>query len=391
MSATRTHPWTWVLAAVTGCTVAPVDLDGKRCPCADGWVCDEASDRCRTADAGTGVGSSDVSSGISSSEGSSAVPDSTTAAASTTVEPTGDPSGQPVEDAFTVVSFAADWSTPNAIHWRWEVQGEASDFRAYEVWIADTAAAVDDPATAVVFDGDVNPELDRFELRNSGDADLVEATITDALSPGTEYFARLHVLDTAGGRTTSANVAVRSTTAAPIDGVVVFGDESPFPPGYPLPACYVRSDAAPYGGTTHHFELAHFCSAGGTSSCIEADTAEPECWENLRWEGLEVAIAQLDAGDFTDAYLELAIAVDPPGDAIGHGWWSTVGVRVGDQNRSFSPLTIRADGEYRLVQVPLAQMGTTHAELAGQIQGARVGSTWHTGSVIRVDEAWIRW
>ncbi len=32
--------------AVTGCSVEPVSLDGKACPCEDGWTCEPTSNRC---------------------------------------------------------------------------------------------------------------------------------------------------------------------------------------------------------------------------------------------------------------------------------------------------------------------------------------------------------
>lgn len=358
MNVARSQPWSWLPVVATACTVASVDLDDKRCPCADGWVCNTAIDRCRAV-AGA---STDTAAETTSSGGS-----------------------------FAIEAFAADWSTPHGIHWHWEVAGVADDFHAYELWISDDAAALDDPDAAVIFDATRNPELGRFELRNTNDLELVQATITDGLQPGTEYFARLHVLDTAGGRSSSDNVAVRSTTAAPVNSVMILGDDDPFTPDNLRPTCIVRSDAAPFGDTTHHFALTHHCTADGEAACDEAQSPAPECWENLRLENLSIDIGQLDAGDFTDAFLELAIAVDAPPGTVGHGWWSTIGVGSGEMTRSFSPLTIRADGEYRVVQVPLLQMGIDHAELGGVVTGARVGSTWHTGSVIRVDEIRIRW
>lgn len=54
------------LAAVlaSGC-FSPIDLSGRRCPCDEGWVCDEARDRCVEGerDAGTDANASDAGQG----------------------------------------------------------------------------------------------------------------------------------------------------------------------------------------------------------------------------------------------------------------------------------------------------------------------------------------
>jgi hypothetical protein len=50
------------LALLSACTVDGVDLAGKECPCADGWVCDEAANRCVTGGA-TGGSGGDAASG----------------------------------------------------------------------------------------------------------------------------------------------------------------------------------------------------------------------------------------------------------------------------------------------------------------------------------------
>lgn len=342
-----------------GCVIADVDLAGKACPCADGWECDELTDTCRRSDVDDGG------------------------------------SGSAPGEAFEIVAFSADWSTPNAIHWTWQVEGQEADFHAWEVHLSTSAEALESGTDVVVVDGDDNPELDRFFLRNTQMDERVVGTVTADLEPSVEYFARLHVLDTAGGRTVSPNVAVKATGPAPIGGVPIFHDEDPFPPGYALPSCYVRTDVAPYEGT-HHFELRHACTATDVATCA-SDEAEPtvECWENLRLQDMSVELgAGFEASEFNDAYLELFVAIDAsgvPSGAPGHGWWSEIKLRAADAVWSYSPITIRADTTYRRVQIPLAQLGLDHATLAGLVQGVDVGSEWAHGSVIRVDEAQIRW
>ena len=35
-----------------GCSIDPIELEGRRCPCAAGWLCDPDAGVCRRADAG---------------------------------------------------------------------------------------------------------------------------------------------------------------------------------------------------------------------------------------------------------------------------------------------------------------------------------------------------
>jgi hypothetical protein len=359
----------------SGCVVGPLDLSGRACPCTEGWVCDAATDTCRRPEAADDGGSESGTGEISTT-------DSVGEADATT--------GEPEAPAFEVVGFSSDWSTPNSIHWTWQVEGAIEDFHAWEVHVATSAETVES-GDGLVFDGTVNPELSRFTLRNTNDEERVVGTITDGLTASTEYFARLIVLDTAGGRTVSPNVAVRSTGPAPTNGVAILADDDPIPPGLALPSCYQHADDAPAEGTTHHYQLRHFCSDEGVATCIEPDDPAPECWENLRLQGMSVPVTGLSAGDFADAHLDVFIAVDAPADVAGHGWWSELALAAGGSIHGYKGLTIRADGSYRRYQIPLAQLGLTHRVLASVAEGLRVGSSWANASTIRVDEAWIRW
>lgn len=381
MHATGVLAATFVLGG-SACLVAPVDLTGRACPCVEGWVCDPATDTCQLP----GDAPADASGASTPSTDGG---ESSTSEVASTSSVGGDTSAIPA--AFEILEFSADWATPNAIHWAWQVQGQADDFHAWEVRVATSADALDTDA-ALVFDGTINPELDRYVLRNTQDEEPVEGTITDGLAMATEYFARLHVLDTAGGRAVSPNVAVRSTGLPPTDAEAIFADAFPFPPGVARPeGCYVHTDTAPAGTSTHHFSLQHFCTGDQVATCFEEPGAEPECWENLRLQNMEVAVTGLNVGDFPDAYLEVQIAVDPPPGVAGHGWWSELSLDAGDAIWKYDGLTIRADGEYRRYQIPLTELGLSHEAFASLAQGIRVGSTWSHGSTIRVDEAWIRW
>ncbi|MBL4683381.1 MAG: hypothetical protein JKY37_02235, partial [Nannocystaceae bacterium] len=332
--------------AALGCVVPDVDLAGKSCPCVEGWFCDASTQLCRSSTEPDPEGS-----GEGSSEGTD-----------------GEQTGPVV--AFEIVEFSADWSTPESIHWTWQAEGSEAEFHAWELWIATSADAVDDESRATVFDGSINPELGRFTLANTSGISTVDRTITDLLQPSTEYFARLHVLDTAGGRTMSTNVAVRSTTAPPTDTLVIFADELPSP-GYPVPAmCLALSDTAPLLGTERHLALDVQCDAAGEAVCAEEAQPAPECWENLRLQDLALTTNGLAGGDFADAFVELHVAIDAPGESPGHGWWSDIGIRRSDKTwTGHNGITLRADGEYRRYQIPLSQLRLDPEQFDGIVDG----------------------
>lgn len=41
---------TWALGGIAGCTTRPVDFTGRRCPCDEGWTCDQDRDLCIEGD-----------------------------------------------------------------------------------------------------------------------------------------------------------------------------------------------------------------------------------------------------------------------------------------------------------------------------------------------------
>ena len=356
-----------LVVALGSCTVPSLDLSGRPCPCLDDWVCNPDTRTCEPAAAGS-TGGGDTSDASS---------DPTAAS--------GDGSTSP---GFHIVDFAGDWSTPTTIHWAWTVEGEEASFHAYEVWVATSEAALSSDADAVVFDATVNPELSRWILDNTNDPEPVAGTITDGLEPGTEYFARLFVLDTAGGRTASPNVAVRSTAALPVDEHVIYADDPPAG-GLALPLCMTRTDAAPAAGSTHHYAHVMKCSPTLGSQCEEGGAAE--CWENLRLQNLPLSPLVLGDGEFAGAFLEAYVAIDGA-SAGAHGWWSEFGLQDATQQwHAYKGLTLRADGSYRRYEIPLSRLGLTADTFDGTAVGFRVGSTFPDGTTVRFDEVRVRW
>lgn len=367
-----------------GCVLPAVDLEGKACPCAPGWVCDEASQTCRS------------SSSTSSSSGPADGSTSSAAGATTEIAPAsssseGSTTGPgPIPGRFEVRSFSADWSTPESIHWTWDVIGDESDFFAWTLWLATDEAALGSGEAVLVFDGSTNPELDRYVLQNTEGVDPVVATLTRDLEPGTDYFAKLLVLDTSGGRSESPNIAVRSTTAQPTEQTPLFVDE-PLPSGaYPLPACLSRTDVAPHGGT-HHLELDVQCDELAEFTCSMGDPRVVECWENLRLQNMSVPLTGLGGGELADAFIEFHLSIEHGRSAEAHGWWSMAGIHLDDQGFSFAPLTVPATGRYERFQIPLTVLGVDVENLSMPLTRVFVGSQWQGGAVLRIDDVRVRW
>lgn len=361
-------------ASSLGCIAPSIDLEGRPCPCIEGWVCDAATQTCLEASTIT-------------IDGTQGTGDEGVATESTSAG---------IQPRFEVIEFAADWSTPESIHWTWTIVGEPADFHAFEVWVATSTEALDDETAAVVFDGSVNPELRRFALDDSQDMEPVVGTITDGLVPSTDYFARMYVLDTAGGRAASPNVAVRSTTAAPTEEAVLFADMALG--GFTLPACMLASEVAPADGTARHYEARIGCTLApnGRGELVPTSTCEPstepECYENLRLGDLPVPPLNINAGEFPGAFVEASVAVVTADGLSPQAAWADLSVEVGDRGwTGFRAITFRADGEYRRYQIPLSALGLDARTFDGVLTGFRVGSTWPAEALIRLDEVRVRW
>jgi hypothetical protein len=286
-----------------------------------------------------------------------------------------------VEPAVHVSDLRALWSTPNAVRWAWTADGRADELRDYELVIGPTEADVIAQSDRTrVFDRSENPELGHFLLPRTGGADPVQATITDGHAPDEPVFARLVAIDTAGRRHES-NVASIHTAPPAVAEIVVFDDE--LPSGAPMPDRIALSSAHPFAGP-HHLQFESRCTA-------------PECFANLRWQGLDVALDRLTPGDWkTTAYLELAVAID--GDATS--WWSQLRIWCDETSLDhvghFNSFALRSDGEYRVLQVPLRAFAFSPAlDPADQIRHGLfevgVGGWWPPGAIVRIDEIRVRW
>ena len=346
---------TLLLTACLGC-IPEVVLDGKACPCVDGFACDTVLNRC--------VKASNVSVGDADAE----------------IKP-----GE----------LFAEWSTAHSIRWRWTlgsddtvdrlagytlVVGSSESDVLGQVGVQHWAGSVAEGASDALR---VNPELGRYHLMRTGDLEPVNATITDQLDINSPYFARLIATDTTGNRW-ATNVAQGRTTFGPQnEGTVLFSEGEAFF-DIQLPSDFVRATGEASLGE-HHYEWRN---------------ASNKNFENLRLQGPGVSgiDAEMDDADFvTIAYFEVSVrvAAEEPSD------WSEVWLRFNDGQvyARFSPLTFRNDDAYRTIEIPLRAMSDDQngdrplraADLALTLDEVSVGGTWSDGAVVRLDEYHLRW
>ena len=247
------------LLIVAGCSVAPVDLTEKECPCAEPFVCDEAANRCVAADG----------------------------CASTV----------------TAEGFTAEWATAHVIRWAWTPVGERSDFLRYEIEVADDPSDLGTSAARII-GPDENPELGGFVLPRTGGADdIVDFTLTYEHDAGTTYVARLLVTDTSFC-TFRSEMAAINTTLDPPEEIVLYDGPRP-DPGFPLPGDLRIIDEDGAMITEH--------TPSRDTQCIES--GEGVCSQNIRWSGMAIAASDISEGELANlALLEVDLdnATDTP-------------------------------------------------------------------------------
>jgi hypothetical protein len=343
-----------------GCILEPVDFGAHRCPCASGFTCDEATDRC-----------------VQGSSGGDGV--------------------------VRVENLRAAWRTPNSIRWAWTPSAPDNDSLArYELSLLDTVTG-----ETKIFDPSTSPELGFYFIQRSGGAGPVRGMFTSELTPDREYRAVLVATDT-GGRTFTSNTAIGRTQIAPIGRIVIVDEDEPL--GYELPGapCYSFTSGDGAHAGTHYIERVHVCVGPSDEEvddtrCEPNNAAVPQCWANLRTQ--ETALAQdLNENEFELAYLEFAIAIE----GSAPSYWSHAGAHLlfADGSRSyptFEEITFIPERGYVLYQVALDQMSFVHSgsktpspitfeDMAGSsFDGYRIGGTFANGARIRVDSVSIRW
>ena len=297
------------------------------------------------------------------------------------------------EPSVGVHGLAVAWATPNTVRWSWQVHGDVANLLRYELRLAGTRDAVAaGDASARVIGPEQNPELAYATLPNTKAGDLVLGTTAEGLTPGTEYYAQLSATDSRGAVARSEIVATR-TPLPPNRSLALYSDARGSGRAWPAvhPECLVESEARPHAGAKHYLYRAA-CDAQGHATC-DGGTGETTagCWENLVWSDLDLELGKFTPGMFDAAYLELAVALDGPRPSF----WSELSLRTGTGRWVVSALTLRADGAYQVLQLPLRVFAADDRalELADvvPVRGFEVGGSWSSGSTVRVDEVYLRY
>jgi hypothetical protein len=280
--------------------------------------------------------------------------------------------------AIVVSDLRVVWATPNTVRWAWSRTGSSADFARYELVTGPTSADVAmRTASSFTWTAAENPELGLFELTTGG-VDPVLATTTDGHSADRNVFAELIAFDRTGERR-SVTSSARTTSDATSE-IVLFRDADTA--GYSLPAELVRSTVMPFSGT-HCYRYAFTC--GG-----------PDCYENLRRKDIAVPATSMPAAAFGRAFLEFALAIDtaePSRWSDARLAWNTPTYT----SYAVVALVYRANGAYRVYQIPLSAFSSTggalnHAALtASPIHEFWFGGSWPVNPVVRIDEVRIRY
>jgi hypothetical protein len=332
---------------VAGCTVGPLPVEGTRCPCGSGAVCDPCTQQC-------------VAEGQPLSSCGN------------------DPSA-----AIQVSNLRAEWATPNMILWRWDLadSNDPDQLGGFRLVVGESEQdVVDESGSARVFSATDNPELARYFLPRANGEDRVLMTLSDGHDPSSLYFARLVASDSLA-RVSSTEVAQKRTQDPSVRAPIVIFDEPPA--ALSLPAEYALKMGGAYAG--------EYCFEWQAVNC-------QDCFENLRHYELAMQLDPLiSVGGFsTTAYIEFSVEVD--GEVPSY--WSDVRLKFGPTaapnngtTGGFRGYTIRTTTDvpgYRTYQVPLRALAADggllqYAALADPLQEVSIGGGWDAGASVRID------
>jgi hypothetical protein len=348
-----------------GCAV-DASLEGKRCPCAEGWKCDRARDVCER----------------------------------NTCDP-----------QVRVSSLQPSWATAHSIRWQWEASGAANDFVRYELWLAENEAdLLARSGTARLIDGTQNPDIADWIMPLSGDP--VTSAITRGLQTSVpeapaEYWAQLSAIDVEDCASES-NLAVRRTIREGSNRIELFGNAL-LPGGDLQPA-----DALQAGSARGVGELVYQAQLDTNfQGCFENEDTKAHCGQPLKASGFQVVVSKdpddsslvrMSEGTFSDAYLEMRVRVAGQTPAVFAGQWLTVGTcENGDyQHFQLTGFVIPNGDTWVALEVPLANLigensaaALTYDDLdaeagRGPVCGFAVAGQWHRESVVRIDDVAIR-
>jgi len=339
------------LGVISAACSVDVELDGKPCPCTDGYACDQRNLVC--------------------------VPEA----------------GARGDCLVGAVNFRATWATPGSIRWDWDPVGEEQDFAAYRVVTGEHESDVEQAAPpAKIWEAPENPELGVYTLRRTGAEEVVGHTITDGLASGRLYHAELRIVDSAGCEFTSPNMAAKQTTDAQrqVDLMVVDAAHKDWwALGVTATSCF-DSDGECWSGT------------------FACDDKETLCFRNFHMAELDVPLVNpagdgITAGNFPTAYLafrlDAQVAQQPWWGVVNLNFEETVDIAWGRE-----PFVFRAGG-YQLIEIPLSALlrrkdletvesnpiPLTPADIGQTLDTFALGLAGAPGESIWVDDVWIGW
>jgi hypothetical protein len=323
------------------CSLEPLDLTDKPCPCAEGYLCDDVANRCVATDA---------------------------------------PSCEPM---VTATGFAASWATSNTIRWQWEPVGDPADFVRYEISLVEVGS--DGGARTV--GSDQNPELRGFFIpRTVADDDVLTSTLVGDLEPMTTYAAYLLITDTSLCEFRSEQAAISTLAELPEEAVIFRGAAL----GRLRPDSLAVTDSA----VTY--------VPDDDTDCADAGEV---CSQNLQLWDLDLDLSDMTEGQFANAFMELTVEYDGATPSYFSRVWLTFDDRsllyrhepftlAATQGRHVVqvPLSdLRLDGEALTHAIlDTAAMGTplSSANLGGQwTRSTEAGDP----SAIRIHEMLIRY
>ncbi len=326
-----------VAALSSGCSVE-VELEGKRCPCASGYLCDESTQICVAELC-----------------------------------------------AVSAKSFAPLWSTPHSLAFAWTPTGAESKFLSYEIVVAASEADLGARSgSARTLTSAEHPELSTFATGDGGP----NVVLVGGLTPDSIYYAQLVATDTDRCASRSSVVAGRTSPAPTNDPIVLF---DAWAPGDPPPS--ISPEFATLSGTGPEAEILYVLA--NDTQCFGAD-ARSECGQPIKLE-LTVGVVAADDGQanrvrpgtFGDAYLELTLwYASPVAAKWGVVWLHPEGAA---SDYRFDGWTVPASEGWSTIEVPLhALEGPTgplqHRDLtAAALQQLGLGAQWHRDGVVHID------
>jgi hypothetical protein len=358
---------TLVATLLLGCAV-DASLEGKRCPCADGWDCDLARNVCERK--------------------------------------TCDPKVR-------VASLEPSWATAHSIHWQWQASGAEEDFLRYELWLAESRAdLVARSGTARRIDEAQNPEVGHWNMPGTGDR--VTSAITRGLTAAgaggagasPEYWAQVVVVDVAGC-VSESNVIAGRTDPEPVDTIELFKDTL-LPGSVLLPAVLAEHETR----AGRELQYPAFDDNDEEDGC-KPEAGKATCGQPLKVSGFVVdvddddpasGLARISNGTFPDAYLSARVRIAAPIPAVFAGLWLTVGTCTESDYQHYK-LTgfVIPDGDTWVdLEVPLAALRGEHSKAqlefddldrqagGSPVCGFAVEGQWHKESLVRIDDVALR-